>query len=52
MKRFVEGSQRGQSDFFPSHLEDFIDEDNQASVVNAFVEADPDVPPRIRSTVN
>ncbi|MFN7606900.1 MAG: IS5/IS1182 family transposase, partial [Hyphomonadaceae bacterium] len=39
MKRFVEGSQREQGDIFPSHLEDFIDEDNQARVVDAFVEA-------------
>jgi hypothetical protein len=39
MKRFVEGSQREQGDLFPSHLEDFIDEDNQARVVDAFVEA-------------
>jgi transposase len=38
MKRFVEGTDRGQSTLFPECLEDWIDEDNPVRVIDAFVE--------------
>ncbi len=38
MKRFVEGLDRGQSTFFPETLEDFVEDDNPARVIEAFVE--------------
>src|SRR5436189_2968642 len=38
MKRFVEGTDRGQSTFFPECLEDWIDEDNPVRVIDAFVD--------------
>jgi transposase len=38
MKRFVEGTDRGQSTLFPEHLEDWIDENNPVRVVDVFVE--------------
>jgi transposase len=39
MKRFVEGSERQQGTLFPEYFEDFVDEDNQVRVVDAFVDA-------------
>ena len=38
MKRFVEGTDRGQSTLFPECLEDWIGEDNAVRVIEAFVE--------------
>jgi hypothetical protein len=38
MKRFVEGVGRDQGGLFPSHLEDFVAEDNPVRAVDAFVE--------------
>ena len=38
MRRFVEGSDRGQSTLFPECLEDWIDEDNPVRVIDVFVE--------------
>jgi hypothetical protein len=38
MRRFVEGTDRGQSTLFPECLEDWIDENNPVRVINAFVE--------------
>jgi len=38
MKRFVEGTDRGQATLFPEYLEDWIYEDNPVRVVEAFVE--------------
>jgi hypothetical protein len=38
MKRFVEGTDRGQSMLFPECLEDWIGEDNPARVIDIFVE--------------
>jgi transposase len=38
MKRFVEGTDRGQSTLFPEYLEDWIGEDNPVRVIDAFVE--------------
>ncbi len=34
MKRFVEGTDRGQSTFFPECLEDWICEDNPVRVID------------------
>src|SRR6202047_4828812 len=39
MKRFVEGTDRGQSTLLPECLDDWIDEDNPVRVIEAFVEA-------------
>ncbi len=39
MKRFVEGSNRGQAALFPECLEDWIDGENPARVIDAFVVA-------------
>src|SRR6516162_3893857 len=39
MKRFVEGTDRGQATLFPEYLEDWIDEDNPVRAVDAFVDA-------------
>jgi len=39
MKRFVEGTDRGQSTLFPECLEDWIDENNPVRVIDAFVDA-------------
>ena len=39
MKRFVEGTDRGQSTLLPECLDDWIDEDNPVRVIDAFVEA-------------
>ncbi len=42
MKRFIEGTDRGQSTLFPARLEDWIDEDNPVRVIDVFVdELDP-----------
>ena len=38
MKRFVEGTDRGQSTLFPEYLEDWIDENNPVRVIDAFVD--------------
>ncbi len=38
MRRFVEGTDRGQSTLFPECLEDWIGEDNPVRVVDVFVE--------------
>src|SRR5919201_1774123 len=38
MKRFVEGTDRGQSTLFPECLEDWICEDNPVRVIDIFVE--------------
>ena len=38
MRRFVEGTDRGQSTLFPECLEDWIDADNPVRVIDAFVE--------------
>src|ERR1700730_7671632 len=38
MKRFVEGTDRGQSTLFPECLEDWIDENNPVRVIDVFVE--------------
>src|SRR5258708_3345114 len=38
MKRFVEGTDRGQSTLFPECLEDWIGEDNPVRVIGVFVE--------------
>jgi transposase len=38
MKRFVEGTDRGQSTFFPECLEDWICEDNPVRVIDVFVD--------------
>ncbi len=38
MKRFVEGTDRGQSTLFPECLEDWIGKDNPVRVIDVFVE--------------
>ena len=38
MKRFVEGTDRGQSTLFPECLADWIDEDNPVRVIDVFVD--------------
>jgi len=38
MKRFVEGTDRGQSTLFPECLEDWVDENNPVRVVDVFVD--------------
>jgi transposase len=38
MKRFVEGTDRGQSTLFPECLDDWVDENNPVRVVDAFVD--------------
>jgi transposase len=38
MKRFVEGTDRGQSTLFPECLEDWIGQDNPVRVIDVFVE--------------
>jgi transposase len=38
MKRFVEGTDRGQSTLFPERLEDWIDENNPVQVIDVFVD--------------
>src|ERR1700694_1002404 len=38
MRRFVEGSDRGQSTLFPDRLEDWIGEDNPVRVIDVFVD--------------
>src|SRR5579864_2490566 len=39
MKRFVEGTDRGQSTLFPECLADWIEENNPVQVIDAFVDA-------------
>src|SRR5687767_9301912 len=39
MKRFVEGTDRGQSTLLPECLDDWIDDNNPVRVIDAFVEA-------------
>jgi transposase len=38
MKRFIEGTDRGQSTLFPACLEDWIDENNPVQVIDVFVD--------------
>jgi hypothetical protein len=38
MKRFVEGSDRGQSTLFPASLDDYVTEDNPVRAVDVFVD--------------
>jgi transposase len=38
MKRFVEGTDRGQATLFPECLSDWIDENNPVQVIDVFVE--------------
>jgi transposase len=38
MKRFVEGAARDQGGLFPTHLEDFVADDNPVRAIDAFVE--------------
>jgi transposase len=38
MKRFVEGTDRGQSTLFPEYLEDWVNEDNPVRVIDVFVD--------------
>jgi len=38
MKRFVEGTDRGQSTLFPEYLEDWVNEDNPVRVIAVFVD--------------
>ena len=38
MKRFVEGTDRGQATLFPECLADWIDENNPVQVINVFVD--------------
>ena len=38
MKRFVEGTDRGQATLFPECLDDWIDEDNPVRAIDAFVD--------------
>jgi transposase len=38
MKRFVEGTDRGQSTLFPECLDDWIDENNPVRVIDAFID--------------
>jgi len=38
MKRFVEGTDRGQGTLFPEYLEDWIDENNPVRVIDVFVD--------------
>ena len=38
MKRFVEGTDRGQGTLFPECLEDWIDENNPVRVIDVFVD--------------
>ncbi len=38
MKRFIEGTGRGQGTLFPETLEDWIDEDNPVRVIDVFVD--------------
>src|SRR5215472_164709 len=38
MKRFVEGTDRGQSTLFPDCLDDWTDENNPVRVIDAFVD--------------
>ena len=39
MKRFVEGTDRGQVTLFPECLDDWVDENNPVRVIDAFVDA-------------
>jgi hypothetical protein len=38
MKRFVEGTDRGEATLFPEYLEDWINEDNPVRAIDAFVD--------------
>ena len=38
MRRFVEGEDRSQQALLPANLEDYIDEENPARVVDAFID--------------
>ena len=47
MRRFVEGTDRGQSTLFPECLEDWIGEDNPVRVIDVF--ADDSILPSLGS---
>jgi transposase len=38
MKRFVEGTDRGQSTLFPAVLDDYVGEDNPVRAIDVFVD--------------
>jgi hypothetical protein len=38
MKRFVEGTDRGQSTLFPAVLDDYVGEDNPVGAIEVFVD--------------
>ena len=38
MKRFVEGTDRGQSTLFPALLDDYVGEDNPVRAIDVFVD--------------
>src|SRR6202167_2560054 len=38
MRRFIEGTERGQSTLFPECLEDWVEENNPVQVIDAFVD--------------
>jgi transposase len=38
MKRFVEGTDRGQSTLFPSVLDEYVGEDNPVRAIDVFVD--------------
>jgi hypothetical protein len=38
MKRFVEGTDRGEATLFPEYLEDWINEDKPVRAIDAFVD--------------
>ena len=39
MKRFIEGVDRGQATLFPERLDDYIDDDNAARAIDAFIDS-------------
>ena len=39
MHRFIEGQDRARASFLPASLEDYVDADNTARVIEAFIEA-------------
>ena len=39
MQRFIQGQDRAQASLLPASLEDYVDADNPARVIEAFVEA-------------
>jgi hypothetical protein len=51
MKRFVEGTDRGQSTLFPECLDDWIDEDNPVHGARTADCSDQDVAPAVRMSL-